>query len=261
MIPVFPGNNCEYDTAKKFLDAGAKAEMFIFKNLNAQDIKASAASLAALIKTSQIIAIPGGFSGGDEPDGSAKFIATPFRSPEVADAVMELLEKRQGLILGICNGFQALIKLGLLPFGKIAPMTQDSATLYFNNIGRHVSSLCPVRVASTDSPWLSNVKVGDVFMTAVSHGEGRLIANESTLSSLKDSGRICTQYVDDFGLPTAKTPHNPNGSMCAIEGLISPCGRILGKMGHIERAGAGLFKNVPGEKIMDIFSAGVGYFN
>ncbi|MCL2069769.1 MAG: phosphoribosylformylglycinamidine synthase [Treponema sp.] len=260
LIPVFPGTNCEYDTAKKFLAAGAKTEMFVFKNLDAADIKASAASLASLIKDSQIIAIPGGFSGGDEPDGSSKFIATAFRSPQVADAVAELLEKRQGLILGICNGFQALIKLGLLPFGKIAPMSAYSATLYYNNIGRHVSALCPVRVASTDSPWLSNVKVGDIFMTAVSHGEGRLIAGEDVLSLLKDTGRICTQYVDDAGLPSAKIPHNPNGSVCAIEGLISPCGRILGKMGHVERAGEGLFKNVPGEKVMDLFSAGVSYF-
>ena len=172
----------------------------------------------------------------------------------------ELLEKRQGLILGICNGFQALIKLGLLPNGKIAPMTENSATLYYNNIGRHVSALCNVRVASNDSPWLSNVKVGDIFLTAVSHGEGRLIAGEDVLSSLKNKGRICTQYVDDSGCPTGKMPYNPNGSMYAIEGLISPCGRILGKMGHVERAADGLFKNVPGEKVMDIFSAGVGYF-
>ncbi|MCL2066458.1 MAG: phosphoribosylformylglycinamidine synthase [Treponema sp.] len=260
LIPVFPGTNCEYDTSKKFLDAGAKTEIFIFKNQNTQDIKASAESLAALIKNSQIIAIPGGFSGGDEPDGSAKFIATAFRSPKVTEAVTELLEKRQGLILGICNGFQALIKLGLLPFGKIAAMTENSATLYYNNIGRHVSALCPVRVTSVDSPWLSNVKVGDIFMTAISHGEGRLIAGEDTLLSLKNSGRICTQYVDDTGRPAARMPNNPNGSMYAIEGLISPCGRILGKMGHVERAGEGLLKNVPGEKTMDIFSAGVRYF-
>ena len=260
LIPVFPGTNCEYDTAKKFLGAGARVDFFIFKNLSAQDIKESAATLAAHIRNSQIIAIPGGFSGGDEPDGSAKFIATAFRSPEVADAVAELVEIRKGLILGICNGFQALIKLGLLPFGVIAPMTNNSATLYYNTIGRHVSTLCNVRVASTDSPWLSNVKVGDVFKTAISHGEGRLIASDEMLATLKNSGRICTQYVDSENQPTGKMPYNPNGSLLAIEGLLSPCGRILGKMGHIERAGAGLFKNVPGESGMDIFSAGVSYF-
>ena len=260
LIPVFPGSNCEYDTAKKFLDVGANAETFIFKNLTTADVKASAESLAAFIKKAQIIAIPGGFSGGDEPDGSGKFIATAFRCPIVADAIMEFLEKRQGLILGICNGFQALIKLGLLPFGKITPMTEDSATLYFNNIGRHVSSLCRVRVSSTNSPWLMNVKVGDIFMTPVSHGEGRLIASESVLTKIKQSGMICTQYVDNRGEPSIKIPYNPNGSSYAIEGLISPCGRILGKMGHVERSGKDLYKNIPGEKNMDIFSAGVRYF-
>ena len=163
-------------------------------------------------------------------------------------------------MLGICNGFQALIKLGLLPYGKITPMTEDSPTLYFNNINRHVSALCRVRVASTDSPWLNNYKTGDIFLTAVSHGEGRIIAGESILEELKNKGRICTQYVDENGNPSSLYPENPNGSMYAIEGLISPCGRILGKMGHVERAANGLFKNVPGDKIMDIFSAGVGYF-
>jgi phosphoribosylformylglycinamidine synthase len=260
LITVFPDTNGEYDMAQKFLDAGAEVEIFVFKNLDAAAIKASLAGLAAGIRASQIIAIPGGFSGGDEPDGSANFIATAFRLPELADAVSELLEKRQGLVLGIGSGFQALLKLGLLPFGKITPPAGDSATLYYNHIGRHVSSLCPVRVASADSPWLSNVKPGDIFMTAVSHGQGRLITGDGILSSLKSSGRICTQYVDESGIPTGKMPFNPNGSICAIEGLISPCGRILGKMGHIERATEGLFKNVPGEKIMDIFSAGLRFF-
>ncbi|MGI6213497.1 MAG: phosphoribosylformylglycinamidine synthase [Christensenellales bacterium] len=260
LIPVFPGSNCEYDTAKKFMDAGAKTEIFVFKNRNAADVGESAAALAKLIQNSQIIALPGGFSGGDEPDGSGKFIATVFRCPIVSDAVTGLIEHRQGLMLGICNGFQALIKLGLLPFGKITLMTPESATLYFNNIGRHISALCPVRVACADSPWLSNVKVGDVFMTPVSHGEGRLIAPEDVLARLAQTGRICTQYVDNTGKPATGFPFNPNGSAYAIEGLISPCGRILGKMGHAERSGKDLYKNVPGEKNMDIFSAGVGYF-
>jgi len=242
LIPVFPGTNCEYDTSKKFLRAGAKTETFVFRNINTNDIAESAEKLAELIKTSQIIAIPGGFSAGDEPDGSAKFIATVFRSPEVSDAVKELLEIRQGLILGICNGFQALIKLGLLPY---------NARLYHNNIGRHISALCRVRVSSTDSPWLSNVRVGDEFMTAISHGEGRLISDQNTIEQLKATGRVCTQYVGG----------NPNGSAADIEGLISPCGRILGKMGHVERSYGGLYKNVAdADRDIDVFSAGVRYF-
>ena len=260
LIPVFPGTNCEYDTAKKFMDAGAKTEFFIFKNLKPKDILDSCIELAALINKSQIIAIPGGFSGGDEPDGSAKFISAVFRSPSVAEAMTAHIEVKQGLVLGICNGFQALVKLGLLPFGKITPMTENSPTLFYNNIGRHVSSICPVRVCSVDSPWLSNVRTGDIFLTPVSHGEGRFIADDALLEELLNTGRICTQYADDEGNPTGLMPHNPNGSMYAIEGLISPCGRILGKMGHVERTGDGLYINMSEIKSMDIFSAGVNYF-
>ena len=260
LIPVFPGTNCEYDTAKQFIDAGAKVELFVFKNRTADEVKQSAQALAKAIANAQIVALAGGFSGGDEPDGSGKFIATVFRNAQIADATAELLEKRQGLMLGICNGFQALIKLGLLPLGKITPMAQDSPTLYFNNINRHVSSLCSVRVASTDSPWLTHAKVGDTMLTAMSHGEGRLIANEKTLQELKAAGRIVTQYVDALGNPALATPHNPNGSMYAIEGLISPCGRILGKMGHVERTGDHLYINVSEKKKLDIFTSGVNFF-
>ena len=261
LIPVFPGTNCEYDTEKKLLDAGAKTETFIFNNLNNSSINTSIKKLANLIINSEIIVIPGGFSGGDEPDGSAKFIAAVFRSPLITEAVTEFLEKRQGLMLGICNGFQALIKLGLLPFGKIMPMTSDSPTLCTNKIGKHISTLSRIRVSSVDSPWLSNVNMGDIFLTPVSHGEGRLIAPDELLENLVITGRICTQYADDEGKPAGIFPHNPNGSLCAIEGLISPCGRILGKMGHIERTGKNLYKNVPEVRDMNIFSSGVRYFS
>ncbi|MCL2093346.1 MAG: phosphoribosylformylglycinamidine synthase [Treponema sp.] len=261
LIPVFPGTNCEYDTAKKFLDAGAKTEIMVFKNLDSIDIHESVKKLASLIHESQILALPGGFSGGDEPDGSAKFIAAALGSPRVKDAIMELLEQRGGLILGICNGFQALIKLGLLPFGNITPMKENSPTLSFNKIGRHVSVISAIRVASIDSPWLSNCKVGDIYMTPLSHGEGRFIAPEGQISELAKAGRICTQYVDPSGTPTLQWPHNPNGSAAAVEGLLSPCGRILGKMGHTERTGKGLYINVPMGPVMDIFSAGVRYFS
>ena len=254
LIPVFPGTNCEYDTSKKFLDAGAKTEIFVFNNLSKDNIVSSVNKLSALIKKSQVIAIPGGFSGGDEPDGSAKFIAAVFRSPIVMDAVQDFLENKDGLMLGICNGFQALIKLGLLPFGKISPLKDDSATLHFNNIGHHISSLCPVKIISADTPWLNGAKAGDIFMTAISHGEGRLIAPDNVLDTLKNTGRISTQYVD-----------NLNGSMYGIEGLISPCGRILGKMGHEERSGKDLYINVSRHNKdiacpPDIFKAGTGYF-
>ena len=253
LIPVFPGTNCEYDTSKKFLNAGAKTEIFVFNNFSREYIKESVLKLSTLIKNSQIIAIPGGFSGGDEPDGSAKFIAAVFRSPLIEEAINEFLEINGGLILGICNGFQALIKLGLLPYGKISPLSEKSATLHFNSIGHHISSLCAVRITSTDTPWLSNAKLGDTYLTAISHGEGRLIASDDVLLSLKNSGRICTQYLE-----------NLNGSMYGIEGLISPCGRILGQMGHSERSGKGLYINVMGKNSPppppDIFKAGTNYF-
>ena len=204
--------------------------------------------------------IPGGFSGGDEPDGSAKFITAFFRSPAVTEAVRDLLQNRDGLMLGICNGFQALVKLGLVPFGDIRPMDADCPTLTFNNIGRHQSKLVRTRVASGLSPWLSRCEVGDVHTVAISHGEGRFVAGEQLLSQMKAAGQIATQYVDETGAPSMSLDANPNGSVWAIEGITSPDGRIFGKMGHSERSGAGLYKNVPGNLYQPIFEGGVGYF-
>lgn len=203
---------------------------------------------------------PGGFSGGDEPDGSGKFIATTFRNPRIADAVRELLSVRDGLVLGICNGFQALVKTGLLPGGEISVQSADSPTLTFNNIARHVSQISDVRVASVKSPWLSGVSVGDVFGVAVSHGEGRFVAPEAALKSMAEKGMIATQYCDESGKPTMESPFNPNGSMYAIEGITSEDGRILGKMGHSERIGKDMYKNIPARFDMKIFESGVKYF-
>ena len=214
----------------------------------------------AAIKNSQIIMIPGGFSGGDEPDGSAKFITAFFRSPAVTEAVRDLLQNRDGLMLGICNGFQALVKLGLVPFGDIRPMDERCPTLTFNNIGRHQSKLVRTRVASSLSPWLSRCEVGDVHTVAISHGEGRFVAGDALLSQMKVAGQIATQYVDEAGAPSMSLDANPNGSVWAIEGITSPDGRIFGKMGHSERSGAGLYKNVPGNLYQPIFEGGVGYF-
>ena len=216
--------------------------------------------ITAAVKRANIIAFPGGFSGGDEPDGSGKFIATTFRNPKVADAVKELLSVRDGLALGICNGFQALVKLGLVPHGDIVEMTEDSPTLTFNNIGRHVSTLVDLRVASTKSPWLSNCKVGEIYTVPVSHGEGKFLANDAWVQKLIAGGQVATQYADASGKPTMVSPYNPNGSVCAIEGITSPDGRVLGKMGHSERIGDNLMKNFDGNFDMKIFEAGVGYF-
>ena len=260
VIPVFPGTNCEYDTAAAFEKAGAKADTLIIRNLNASSIEQSIDELVCLIKQAQIVMIPGGFSGGDEPDGSGKFIATTFRNPKVADAVMDLLKNRDGLMLGICNGFQALIKLGLVPYGEIRPMRSDSPTLTFNTIGRHVSCLVRTRITSANSPWLSGVNAGDVHTVAVSHGEGRFVASEQELESLIAAGQVATQYVDFSGNPSMDIRFNPNGSMAAVEGLMSPDGRVLGKMGHSERFVPGLMKNVPGEKDQKLFKSGVEYF-
>ena len=260
VIPVFPGTNCEYDTAAAFEKAGAKADTLIIRNLNASSIEQSIDELVRLIKQAQIVMIPGGFSGGDEPDGSGKFIATTFRNPKVADAVMDLLKNRDGLMLGICNGFQALIKLGLVPYGEIRPMRSDSPTLTFNTIGRHVSCLVRTRITSANSPWLSGVNAGDVHTVAVSHGEGRFVASEQELESLIAAGQVATQYVDFSGNPSMDIRFNPNGSMAAVEGLMSPDGRVLGKMGHSERFVPGLMKNVPGEKDQKLFKSGVEYF-
>ncbi|MBQ4516334.1 MAG: phosphoribosylformylglycinamidine synthase [Clostridia bacterium] len=259
-IPVFPGTNCEYDSARAFTRAGGVCETFVIKNLVASDVEESAAQMVKHIKNSQIIMIPGGFSAGDEPEGSGKFIATVFRHPDVKDAVMELLNHRDGLMLGICNGFQALVKLGLVPYGEICPISEDSPTLTFNTIGRHVSQMVHTRVCSTLSPWFSGVKVGDIHTVPVSHGEGRFVANADWVKKLAENGQIATQYVDLAGNPTYETAFNPNGSVCAIEGITSPCGRILGKMAHSERIGNSVAQNVFGNQDQKIFESGVRYF-
>ncbi|MBM6683325.1 phosphoribosylformylglycinamidine synthase [Collinsella intestinalis] len=260
IIPVFPGNNCEYDTARAFEAAGATCDTFVINNLTPEAVAKSTRELARRIRESQIVMIPGGFSGGDEPDGSAKFITAFFRAPEVTDAVRDLLQARDGLMLGICNGFQALVKLGLVPYGDIVDATPDAPTLTFNTIGRHQSRLVRTRVASDLSPWLSACKPGEVYTVAISHGEGRFVANDQVLNELREGGQIATQYVDETGVPSMSLNVNPNGSVCAIEGITSPDGRVFGKMGHVERRGAGLYQNVPGEKFMPLFEGGVAYF-
>ncbi|MBR2327869.1 MAG: phosphoribosylformylglycinamidine synthase [Clostridia bacterium] len=260
VIPVFPGTNCEYDSAKRFTMAGAECETVLIGNLNEAQLKDSIERMSSAIASSQIIMFPGGFSGGDEPEGSGKFIASFFRNEQLKNNIHEFLNKRNGLVLGICNGFQALIKLGLLPYGEIKDMTEDSPTLTFNTIGRHQSMIVRTRVATNASPWLSKVKVGDIYNVAISHGEGRFIANKTSLIGLSDNGQVATQYVDLEGNPTMKMPFNPNASLMAIEGIISPDGKVFGKMGHVERSGENIFKNVPGEYDMHIFEAGVEYF-
>jgi phosphoribosylformylglycinamidine synthase len=259
-MPVFPGTNCEYDTRKAFERVGGAVETLVFRNLTANDIEESLNEMTNLINKSQIIMIPGGFSAGDEPDGSGKFIATAFRNPRVKAAVMNLLKERDGLILGICNGFQALIKLGLVPYGEIREIDTVAPTLTYNTIGRHVSCMVQTRIASNLSPWFNKVKVGDVHTIAVSHGEGRFVANQAVIAELAENGQIATEYVDLEGNPTYDIRYNPNGSMEAIEGITSPDGRVLGKMGHSERIGTNLYQNVPGEKDQRIFEAGVEYF-
>ena len=260
IIPVFPGTNCEYDTAKAFARAGADPEILVIRNLTPADVAESCKALVKAIDNSQIVMLPGGFSGGDEPDGSAKFIASFFRNPEVTEAVRRLLQQRDGLMLGICNGFQALIKLGLVPYGDIRPITAYDPTLTFNTIGRHQSMLVRTRIASTGSPWLSKCEVGEQFTVAISHGEGRFVAPQEVLDTLMKNGQIATQYVDIEGNPTMDQSYNPNGSVLAIEGITSPDGRVFGKMGHSERSGEYLYKNVTGDKYQPIFEGGVDYF-
>ena len=260
IIPAFPGTNCELDSARAFRRAGAEADIHIIRNMTTSQLEESIEELEKKIRQSQIIMIPGGFSGGDEPDGSAKFITAVFRNKAVADAVEDLLENRDGLMLGICNGFQALIKLGLVPYGKITETDDDSPTLTYNKIGRHASCLVKTGIASVKSPWLSEVNVGDVFTIPVSHGEGRFIANREVIDELRANGQIATQYVDFDGNPSMDIEFNPNGSVMAIEGITSPDGRVFGKMGHSERIGENVYKNVAGEKDMRIFEAGVKYF-
>lgn len=260
IIPVFPGINCEYDSAAAWRRAGARPTTLVFNNLTPRDVERSTRLFAEGIRASQIIMIPGGFSAGDEPDGSAKFIEAVFRSPEVTDAVRDLLNNRDGLILGICNGFQALIKLGLVPYGDIVAMDRTSPTLAVNTIGRHQSRLVRTRVASNLSPWLSLTSVGDVHTIPISHGEGRFVADGDVLRRLLDAGQIATQYVGEDGRPSMDLDVNPNGSALAIEGITSPDGRVLGKMAHSERTGDGLYRNVPGDIHQPLLEAGVRYF-
>lgn len=260
IIPVFPGTNCEYDTAHAFERVGAVPQVMVINNLSPNAVIESTKALVAAINNSQIIMLPGGFSGGDEPDGSAKFITAFFRAPEVTEAVRSLLQKRDGLMLGICNGFQALVKLGLVPYGDIVPATAEAPTLTFNEIGRHQSRLVRTRVASSLSPWLSNCKVRDIHTVAISNGEGRFVANDEVLAQMKAAGQIATQYVDEAGNPSMDWAVNPSASVLAIEGATSPDGRVFGKMGHSERSGNGLYKNVPGNLYQPIFEGGVNYF-
>ena len=260
LIPVFPGTNCEYDSARAVADAGAEPEIFVVRNMSADAISRSVEQFAQKVTESQAIFIPGGFSGGDEPDGSGKFITAFFRNAAIKEAVTNLLENRDGLMCGICNGFQALIKLGLVPYGKIIDTDESCPTLTFNMIGRHQSRIVRTRIASNHSPWLSNTSIGDVYNVAISHGEGRFYASEELARQLIENGQVATQYVDMDGKATADVHFNPNGSIFAIEGITSPDGRVFGKMGHSERIGHGLYKNVPGEYDIRMFEAAVQYF-
>lgn len=259
-IPAFPGTNCEYDTKRAFDRAGADGEIFVFKNLSQTDIEASIKEMNKKIRQSQIIAFPGGFSAGDEPEGSGKFIAAVFRNELLKDAVTDLLKNRDGLIIGICNGFQALIKLGLVPFGEIVDMKEDYPTMTYNKIARHISTFGMTKVVSNLSPWFNNCKVGDVHYMPLSHGEGRFVAGEDWIKELKSKGQIATQYVNYENKPTYEGLFNPNGSIEAIEGITSPDGRVLGKMGHSERLDKDLYLNIPGNKDQLVFEAGVKYF-
>ena len=260
LIPVFPGTNCEYDSARAVRDAGAEPEILIVNNLSADGIRRSVDRFAAALQRSQIVFIPGGFSGGDEPDGSGKFITAFFRNAAIREGVTDLLERRDGLMLGICNGFQALIKLGLVPYGRIVDMDENSPTLTLNTIGRHQSRIVQTRIASDKSPWFSGLHVGDIVNVPISHGEGRFIASEAQLQELIQNGQIATQYVDLAGTPTSDLRFNPNDSVLAVEGITSPDGRVLGKMGHSERVGDGLYKNVPGSFASELFQSAVKYF-
>ncbi len=260
LIPVFPGTNCEYDSAKVMRDAGADPEIFVINNLTSDGISRSTEKFAKKLRESQMVFVPGGFSGGDEPDGSGKFIMAFFRNAVVREELDRLLGERDGLMCGICNGFQALVKLGLVPYGKIVDTDADSPTLTFNTISRHQSKIVRVRVASNKSPWLSSLNVGDVYNVPISHGEGRFLASNEVVKALAENGQIATQYVDLSGNPTDDIRFNPNNSVYAIEGITSPDGRVFGKMGHAERIGSGLYKNVLGEYDMKMFESAVRYF-
>ncbi|MBR6158714.1 MAG: phosphoribosylformylglycinamidine synthase subunit PurQ, partial [Lachnospiraceae bacterium] len=259
-IPVFPGTNCEYDSAAAFERAGAHAVTQVFANRNAQDIKDSVERFRCGIRSAQMIMFPGGFSAGDEPDGSAKFFATAFRNSAIAEAVTDLLENRDGLILGICNGFQALVKLGLLPDGKITGQSETSPTLTYNTINRHVSKMAYTKVVSNISPWLERAQCGATYVIPVSHGEGRFVANDDVIRQLFENGQVATRYCDPDGSVSMDEEYNINGSYAAIEGITSPDGRVFGKMGHAERRGENVAVNIYGEQDMKIFESGVGYF-
>ena len=260
LIPAFPGTNCEYDSARAVREAGAEPEILVINNRSADGIRRSVDRFAQALRQAQIVFLPGGFSGGDEPDGSGKFITAFFRNAAVRAGVTELLERRDGLMLGICNGFQALIKLGLVPYGKITEPDPDSPTLTFNTIGRHQSRIVRTRIVSNKSPWFSGLRVGEIVNVPISHGEGRFIASEIMLNELIRNGQIATQYVDLDGVPTSDLRFNPNGSVLAVEGITSPDGRVLGKMGHSERVGSGLYQNVPGNYDSHLFESAVKYF-
>lgn len=260
VIPVFPGTNCEYDTANACLRAGIEPEILVIRNLTTELLTESAVALEQAVQRAQMIVLPGGFSGGDEPEGSGKFIASFFRNPRIKDAVHDLLKNRDGLMLGICNGFQALVKLGLVPYGEIRDMDDTCPTLTFNLIGRHQSRYCTTRVASVKSPWMLKSQVGDQYSVPISHGEGRFVAPAPILAEMVKNGQIATQYVDAAGKPSLDISANPNGSLYAIEGVFSPDGRIFGKMGHTERWNPGVAKNIPGEKLMPLFESGAEYF-
>jgi phosphoribosylformylglycinamidine synthase len=259
VIPAFPGTNCEYDSARAFKKAGGTPEIVLIKNTSDDDIKNSINALAKAIDGAQIMMIPGGFSASDEPEGSGKFIATVLRNPKIKEAIEKLLD-REGLIIGICNGFQALVKVGLLPDGVIRDMTKDDATLTFNTIGRHVSQMVKTRISSVKSPWLANVNVGDTHIIPVSHGEGRFVANKEVLDRLIANGQVFSQYVDENDEVTMKSPFNPNGSMYGIEGILSEDGRVIGKMGHSERQGDNRNINIYGDMDQKLFESGVAYF-
>ena len=259
-IPVFPGTNCEYDTMKAFEKAGADVEMRVFRNLNEGMIRDSVDEYVKAINNAQILMFPGGFSAGDEPDGSAKFIASVFRNEKIKEAVNQLLNQRDGLALGICNGFQALIKLGLVPYGEIRPQSVDSPTLTYNTIGRHISKIVYTKVVTNKSPWLAEAELGKTYCNPASHGEGRFVAPTEWLEKLFANGQVATQYVNEAGQPTMDEEWNVNGSYMAIEGITSPDGRVLGKMAHSERRGDSVAMNIYGEQNLPIFTSGVNYF-
>ena len=260
-IPVFPGTNCEYDSRKAFERAGAEVDVKVFRNLTAQDIRESVEVFEKVIDQAQIIMFPGGFSAGDEPDGSAKFFATAFQNGKIKEAVMKLLNERDGLALGICNGFQALIKLGLVPHGDIVGQTPDSPTLTYNTIGRHISKMVYTKVVSNKSPWLQGAELGGVYVNPASHGEGRFVANGEWIQKLFANGQVATQYCDvDGNVDVSEEMWNVNGSYFAIEGITSPDGRVFGKMAHSERRGDSVAINIYGEQDLRIFESGVAYF-